>query len=882
MSLQGGDRIGSYEILSVIGAGGMGEVYRARDTKLHRDVAIKTLPPAFAADPDRVTRFEREAQTLASLNHPHIAQIYGLVDLPEAAGSHGYALVMEYVAGDDLAARLTRGPLPAEEALPIARQIAEALETAHERGIVHRDLKPANIKVAADGATKVLDFGLAKALAAGDRDDVRFATDLPNSPTFTSPAAVTEFGVILGTAAYMAPEQARGKPVDRRADIWAFGCVLYEMLSGVKPFDGPNLTEILAAIVRDTPDWNRLPACLPSAIRVMIERCLEKDPHERLRDIGEARIALTRRPATSPTGVTESRRRWPIALGWAIAGLVAGAGATWWFRPRDRETRPPAFSLRQLTEMPGAEINPDLSPDGRQVLYAAGNAGRRDLFLLRASGGRPLNLTSDATADDAQGAFSPDGERIAFRSERDGGGLFVMGATGESVRRVTSSGFDPRWSPDGTRLAYSTEAVDDPYSRVVRAELWVANVASGATTRLWTGDAVQPSWSPHGSRIAFWANSSGQRDIWTIAESGGTPVAVTSDAATDWAPEWSPDGRSLYFVSDRGGSPNLWRVAIDESTGATGGAPEPVTNGVRALERARFSQGGDRMVIGAIDRSFELSIYDFDPGASELGPARSTVRSASLGWCDPSRDGEWLACTSRTGHEDIVLMRSDGSETRRLTDDSLKDRIPRWSPDDRTLSFMSLRTGRWELWAIGADGSGLRQLTDFGTSLGWGTWSPDGRRIAVPSMQTAPYGVWFIDASRTSTRETAAFVRTDKIISVDSWSSDGNLLAGAETNAAGNPLAVLIWDVRTQRLIQTLELPLLRSSALDLSFIPGSHDLVANTPGGVVILNADTGRSRQVRKLAPPFETRVSTNGRRLLIEQPAREADLWLMEIRK
>jgi eukaryotic-like serine/threonine-protein kinase len=730
-------------------------------------------------------------------------------------------------------------------------------------------------------APPTLDFGLAKALAAGDRDDLRFRIDPADSPTFTSPAPVTRMGVILGTAAYMAPEQARGKPVDRRADIWAFGCVLYEMLSGAKAFGGPNSTDTFAAIVRDTPDWGRIPTGLPIAVHTLIGRCLEKDPHERLRDIGEARIALTRTAAPSPTAV-EHPHRWPIALGWALAGLLAGAGAALWFAPGGRETRPPAFSLRQLTEMPGAEINPDISPDGRQVVYAAGDAGRRDLFLLRASGGRPLNLTAGSTTDNVQAAFSPDGERITFRSERDGGGLFVMGTTGESVRRVTSSGFDPRWSPDGTRLAYSTEAVDDPYSRVVRAELWVANVASGATTRLWTGDAVQPSWSPHGSRIAFWANSSGQRDIWTIAESGGTPVAVTSDAATDWAPEWSPDGRSLYFVSDRDGSPNLWRVAIDESTGATGGAPEPVTNGVRALERARFSHGGDRIVIGATDRSFELSIYDFDPRASDLGPARSAVRSASLGWCDPSHDGAWLACTSRTGHEDIVLMRSDGSETVRLTDDSPKDRIPRWSPDDRTLAFMSLRTGRWELWAIGADGSGLRQLTDLGGTPGWATWSPDGRRIAIPSGQTAPYGVWFIDASRMSTRETAVFVRTDANMSVDSWSSDGNLLAGAETNAAGNPAAVLLWDVRTQRLLRPLALPLIRSSALDLSFVPGTHDLLANTADGVVILNADTGRSRQLRKVPAPFETRISANGRRLLVERPGREADLWLMELRK
>jgi len=879
MSFQAGDRIGPYEILSVIGAGGMGEVYRARDTKLHRDVAVKILPSALAADPDRLARFEREAQTLASLNHPHIAQIFGLVDLPDGSGS---ALVMECVEGEDLAQRLSRGPLPVDEALPIARQIAEALEAAHERGIVHRDLKPANLKVAPDGTAKVLDFGLAKAYAA---DGVGASTsrggNLANSPTFTSPAAMTQVGVILGTAAYMSPEQARGKPVDRRADIWAFGCVVYEMITGRGPFGGADLTETLASIVRDTPDWTRLPASVPPAVRALIERCLDKDPHQRLRDIGEARIALTRAPVPA-LAAPRTRSSWPIRLAWAAAGLVAGTGAMLLWAPRGSDPRPAVFSLQQLTEMPGAEIDPDISPDGRQVLYAAGDMGGRDLYLLRVGGGRAINLTASSPADDTQGAFSPDGERIAFRSERDGGGLFVMGATGESVKRVTPAGFDPRWSPDGRRLAYSTEAVVDPYSRVVRAELWTADVETGATTRVWTGDAVQPSWSPHGTRIAFWANVAGQRDIWTIAASGGTPVAVTSDLATDWAPEWSPDGGALYFVSDRGGSPNLWRVTIDESSGVPGGVPQPVTNGVRALGSARFSRDGSRMVLGATDRSFELSLTDLDPASPDRGAARTTIHSPSLGWCGPSRDATWLACTTRTGHEDIVLLRSDGSETRRLTDDSAKDRIPVWSPDDRTLAFMSSRTGRWELWAIGADGSGLRQLTDLQADLAWGAWSPDGKRIAVASTSLAPYGFWFLDASRTSTRDTALFVPTDKAFGADSWSSDGALLAGTETDPAGDPAALTVWDVNARRLFKRIELPLVRAATIDVSFVPGTHDLLANTTDGVVLVNADTGRSRLIRKVAPPLENRVSGDGRTLLVERPGLEADLWLMEFKK
>src|SRR6187200_203037 len=265
-----GTRLGAYEITSAIGAGGMGEVYRARDTRLQRDVAIKILPSTFGRDPERLARFEREAQVLASLNHPNIAQIYGV----ETTSDGGSAIVMELVDGEDLAERISRGAVPVDEAIPIARQIAEALEVAHEQGIIHRDLKPANLKLRPDGTVKVLDFGLAR------QDVARSVSD--SSLTITSPAALSQIGVILGTAAYMAPEQARGKAVDRRADIWAFGCVCYEMLTGRRPFAGDNMTDTIAAIVTRDPDWSTLPGALPSNVRHLLRRCLERDPRQRL------------------------------------------------------------------------------------------------------------------------------------------------------------------------------------------------------------------------------------------------------------------------------------------------------------------------------------------------------------------------------------------------------------------------------------------------------------------------------------------------------------------------------------------------------------------------------------------------------------------------
>src|SRR6266850_7233536 len=284
MTLSTGTRLGSYEILSALGAGGMGEVYRARDTKLNRDVALKILPEAFAHDPDRFARFTREAQTLAALNHPHIAHIHGFEE------SNGIrALVMELVEGEDLAQRIARGPMPLEDALPIARQIAEALEAAHDQGFIHRDLKPANIKLRADGTVKLLDFGLAKAMDPLSSSSAGAA--LANSPTMTSPAA-TLAGVILGTAAYMSPEQARGKVVDKRTDIWAFGCVLFEMLTGRKAFDGETLTDTVAAIVKNEPDWRALPPGTPAAVQSVIARCLRKDPAQRLHDIADGRLQL--------------------------------------------------------------------------------------------------------------------------------------------------------------------------------------------------------------------------------------------------------------------------------------------------------------------------------------------------------------------------------------------------------------------------------------------------------------------------------------------------------------------------------------------------------------------------------------------------------------
>src|SRR5579872_3541737 len=416
-------RLGPYEIITAIGAGGMGEVYRARDTKLGREIAIKVLPELFANDPERIARFQREAQLLAALNHPHIAAIYGLEDAGPSTGSGPAgvtALVMELVEGDDLAQRLARGPIPLDEALAIATQIAQALEAAHDQGIVHRDLKPANVKVRADGTAKVLDFGLAK-LTESPAAPARAGASL--SPTLTSPAGMTGAGVILGTAAYMSPEQARGRATDKRCDVWAFGCVLFEMLAGRRPFAGDDVSEVLAFVITKEPDWSALPAGTPAPLLKLLHRCLEKDPRRRLRDIGDGlhdiEEAGAPQPfATSAVPAARAHVRW-LTSAVAVVVLVAACALT-------------AVIVRRMTPAPAAAIT---------------------RFPLALPQGQQFTGTLARTV-----AFAPDGSRLAYvannriyvRSMAEDEARPVAGTDAVAVRSRVSFA----WSPDGQSLAY--------------------------------------------------------------------------------------------------------------------------------------------------------------------------------------------------------------------------------------------------------------------------------------------------------------------------------------------------------------------------------------------------------------------------------------------
>jgi serine/threonine protein kinase len=698
-----GRMLGAYRVGERLGAGGMGEVYAAEDTRLGRTVALKLLPPSLADDPSRRARFEREARTLASLNHPGIVTIFAVEEVDGRT-----LLVMERISGKPLGDLISHKGFSSSELLRHACGIAEAIAAAHLAGIVHRDLKPGNIMLTDDGRIKVLDFGLAKLDAPVGEDD----------PTATA----TVEGRVLGTTAYMSPEQAQGRRSDSRSDVFSLGIVLFEMASGRRPFGGSSQAELLSSILRDpAPSLEAVKAAVPAGFARVVARCLEKEPTRRYQSAVDLRNDLEELAGTGRPGAR--RVRPALVLAGLFAGLALGIGAAAWRWPR-----PPSVlrinHLAPLTDSVNVDIrSPSLSPDGSWVVYAARRRGGSDwdLFRLRVGGENAMDLTTDFSGDDTTPVISPDGERIAFHSERQGGGLFVMGATGESVRRVTREGFDPVWSPDGRELYAASEAVDDPYSRRGLSEVWAWDVVTGRGRRVARNDAIGPAVSPHGKRVAFWGVVGSRRVIYTVRASaslpemdGGTPinsaderVPVLDDAAAQWAPVWSPDGGTLLFASDRGGSVNLWSLAVDEESGRALGPPEPLSLGARVwMGSPSLSRDGLRMAltVGGPEEYVERVPIDHARGVV-TGPPERLARGS---WEDAR--GERIVFETQRPEQVMVLDVATGAR-QRLTE-SGRNRSPRFFDGGHRVIFSSNRSGEWALWAINVDGSGLQQISE--------------------------------------------------------------------------------------------------------------------------------------------------------------------------
>lgn len=585
MTLETGARLGPYEVIAPIGAGGMGEVYRAKDTKLGRDVAVKVLPAAFAQDHDRLARFRREAQVLASFNHPNIAAIHGFEESPS-----GVAIALELVDGEDLQQRLRRGPIPVEEARAIARQIAEGLEAAHEKGIVHRDLKPANVKVTPEGQVKVLDFGLAKAFESEPATTRSGATDaelarserVEASPTLSRHA--TEAGIVLGTAAYMSPEQARGRTLDKRADIWSFGVVFFEMLSGRRLFTGETASDTLAAVLRQDIDWTLLPKDVGTADRRLIERCLARDPKVRLRDIGEARIALGapvevagERAGEAPSANT--RREVLKLSAAAAAGLLGGASlGAWWPRKGDAEA-PQGLRVTPLTGS-GNVISVSISPDGRLIAYVESEQGLQSLWLQQVEGGQTLRLIPERGVSFWSHVFTPDGNAIIFgeKSSADPqGSLYSISTLGGTPRRLVSDiDSPPTFSPDGRQMAFTRLGFPNPDETALMVcdkdgadpKPLAAFKRPERVAGLFYGG---PTWSPDGRTVVTAVNRVGSERAEARAWLAAVAVAdgtITTLADPGWITanqaQFLPDGKSLLVIarSMEQSEAHLWKVSL--------------------------------------------------------------------------------------------------------------------------------------------------------------------------------------------------------------------------------------------------------------------------------------------------------------------------------
>jgi Tol biopolymer transport system component len=699
---------------------------------------------------------------------------------------------MEFLEGKSLRDRIASRPLPISELLDYGAQISDALAAAHAKGIIHRDIKPANIFITGTRQVKILDFGLAK-IAAEPYAESGTTTTAFTEKTVTM---LTRPGSMTGTPAYLSPEQARGEEVDARTDLYSFGVVLYQMATGRPTFQAESSAELIGAILHETPIRpSALNPSVGSRLERVILKMLQKEPAARYQSAAELAIDLAK--------LTSSGWHRIVGASSAVALLAALIGVVLFSTRPPSAPKPQAFT--QLTDDPGEELYPSLSPDGKSFVYQGRASGKWCIYLKRVGGTNPINLTKDSTHDDTQPAFSPDGQYIAFRSERDGGGIFVMGATGENVRRLTEQGYNPAWSPNGKEIVFSTayffRPEERPFSRDVR--LFRVDVSTGARHPVSGNiqDPVQPNWSPHGYRIAYWSSPSGQRDILTVAASGGDPVPVTNDLALDWNPVWSPDGRYLYFFSDRGGSMNLWRVRIDEASGKTLAPTEAVTTPAQTSGFMSFSHDGRYLAYAGQIRDLNVYKVQFDPSREAIVGQPVAVTQSTKPAADPdiSPDGQWIVYNSRLTPQNLYLVKSDGTSLRQLTEGAQLDRCPRWSPDGRQVAFHSNRTGLFQVWTIKSDGRDLKQHTDTsGTGARFPFWSWDGTRLLCISSGSDVILDYAKDWKELSPQKLAA-PEPGATFSPHDWSPDGQMVAGELVRDDGSSMGVTIYSLQSHR-----------------------------------------------------------------------------------
>ena len=852
MPLNAGDRLGAYEITGELGAGGMGIVLRARDSKLDRDVALKVLPEAFAADPDRLARFEREAKVLASLNHPNIGSIYGL---EEAEGGKFRALVLELVEGPTLADRISKGPIPLDEALPIAKQIAEALEAAHEAGVIHRDLKPANIKVREDGTVKVLDFGLAKAL------DPNPVGDPSQSPTLT--AAATQMGVILGTAAYMSPEQARGKTVDKRADIWAFGCVLYEMLSGQRPFTGRDVSEVLGGVLRVEPEWEALPGDTPPRVNTLLRRCLEKEPKQRVHDVADARLAMEGAFETTVTEPTETpaaapRPVWlrPVVALIVVLLVAIISGLAVWSLTRPTPPAPRALARFVLQIPPDVALQAysevAISRSGTHVVYATGEGDVRDGQLYVRQIGELVATPLRGSQGGFHPFFSPNGQSVGFVSQP--GPLLkrisVHGGSATTIVAPEAAVEGASWGADETIVFGTSNG------------LMLVPAVGGEPERLTTIDPGQgdtahafPDVLPNLTGVLF-STGAGVIEDSRVAVVSLETGAVSYLLQGGSHPRYSPTGHIIYS----GGGGTLWAVGFDaDRLELTSINPVPV---VEEVYTRQFGRRGSMFAL-ADNGSFvytagsgdgdgaprSLVWVDREGGEEPLATPVLSYESASV-----SPDGTHVAYAVGGATADIWVHDLERGTETRLTTHAGRDYLPLWAPDGERIVFTSERGGGVALFQKHVDAPGDAERLGTGsrgvTNMGATGWSADGQTLLYWEARARPPDVGRLSMGGDRATELlldTEFVEVNAVISPDGgWMAYESYETGQaevyvqrfpglggkqpiSTNGGQHPL----WSLDRRELFYRTQTAVMRVPVLqiDPTFRAGSPEVLFETPG---------------------------------------------------
>jgi len=732
MKLAAGAKLAHYEILEMLGAGGMGEVYLAHDSKLNRRVALKRLPADVAEVSDRLTRFKREAQAVAALNHPNVVQVYSV---EEADGVT--FMTLEHVRGRTLAEGIPDEGMDVDGFVQRARTIAAAVAAAHDAGITHRDLKPANIMITDEGQVKILDFGLARI-----RPVAEAASEIDT-------ASMTSQGQVMGTLSYMSPEQAQGQPVDHRTDIFSLGVIFYEMATGQTPFQGESAAAVLAAILRDSPpSVSEQRSDLPQRYDDIIKRCLAKDRGRRYATAKEIVKALDE-PAEEPASPAKPAAPWRW---WWFVTPIGLAALAWMASTisKNPQTPIPRFERPiQRTSALGAEDTPVFSPNGEMIAYASDQSGNWDIWVARTDGGDAINRTADNLGDDVSPAWSPDGGELAYWSDTVGErGVFTIGVLSGEPRRITddvgtqSQALNyPAWSSDGQRLGYvrGDVATGQVYFEIL-------SLATGTAERsLLAGNTAfrySLAWSPDEQWLAFveagapcraTAGSLGTRcTLWVMHLESEESVRLNTDLDAAWSPIWSSDSRALYYVSNREGGMDLWRQKMDSDRGLHG---EPVSLTAGMLMRsAALSPDGTRLAFSRGQTTaniFRFPRLDRPALWTDVDPI--TTGPNLITGLDPSPHGARLALSmTRAGNEDVWILDLSGGELERMTTHPAGDRQPRWSPDGGEIAFNSTRAGERGIWVKPLDGSPLRQVTK-GRNFLFPDWSPDGETLVATS-----------------------------------------------------------------------------------------------------------------------------------------------------